>query len=209
MSTLRRRPRSRPSSTNPASFCPANYDPANYDPASYGPENYSTATAKRSLRERSEIEPSVRRRGGLTLLEVILALIILGGALVAIGELIRTASRSARDARDATGAQVIADSLMSEIASGVVPAQPMERQPDPLDPDFVVSVMVERPTQAGLIQVMVLVERVDAIAVGRKSEGFRLVRWMLDPGVELAAPAAEAGATEAGATGGSATGSGG
>jgi len=78
---------------------------------------------------------------GLTLLEVILALIILGGALVAVGELIRTASRSARDARDATSAQVIADSLMSEIAAG------------------------------------------------RKSEGFRLVRWMLDPGVELAPPA--------------------
>jgi Tfp pilus assembly protein PilV len=126
---------------------------------------------------------------GLTLLEVILALIILGGALVAVGELIRTASRSARDARDATSAQVIADSLMSEIAAGVVPPQPIERQADPIDPDFVVSVMVERPTQAGLIQVMVLVERADAIAAGRKSEGFRLVRWMLDPGVELAAPA--------------------
>ncbi|MFM7070191.1 MAG: prepilin-type N-terminal cleavage/methylation domain-containing protein [Planctomycetota bacterium] len=128
------------------------------------------------------------RHRGLTLLEVILALIILGGALVAIGELIRTASRSARDARDATTAQVIADSLMSEIAAGVVLPQPMERQPDPIDPDFVVSVMVERPTQAGLIQVMVLVERADALLVGRKSEGFRLVRWMLDPGVELAAP---------------------
>lgn len=128
------------------------------------------------------------RHRGLTLLEVILALIILGGALVAIGELIRTASRSARDARDATTAQVIADSLMSEIAAGVVLPQPIERQPDPIDPDFVVSVMVERPTQAGLIQVMVLVERADALLVGRKSEGFRLVRWMLDPGVELAAP---------------------
>ncbi len=181
MSTLCRRPRSRPSDAGPASCC--------------------SATCIPSLHEPSESRPRLRRRGGLTLLEVILALIILGGAMVAIGELIRTASRSARDARDATGAQVIADSLMSEIASGVVPAQPMERQPDPLDPDFVVSVMVERPTQAGLIQVMVLVERVDAIAVGRKSDGFRLVRWMLDPGVELAAPATGAGSTQTGATG--------
>jgi len=152
---------------------------------------------------------AIRRRDrGLTLLEVILALIILGGALVAIGELIRTASRSARDARDATSAQVIADSLMSEIAAGVVPPQPIERQPDPIDPDFVVTVMVERPTQSGLIQVMVLVERADALLVGRKAEGFRLVRWMLDPGVELAAPASGTGTgTSTGTASGTATGS--
>lgn len=127
-------------------------------------------------------------RPGLTLLEVMLALVILGGALVAIGELIRTGSRSARDARDATNAQVVADSLMSEIAAGIVPALTTDRQPDPYDPEFVYSVAVEQPNQDGLLLITVTVERADSLTSGQRTQSFRLVRWMLDPNVDLAPP---------------------
>lgn len=158
----------------------------------------------------------VRRRvspRGLTLLEVILALIILGGALVAIGELIRTASRSARDARDATAAQVLADSIVSEISAGTIPAQPVSGQPDPFDPEWIYSIQVERPNQDGLLQISVTVQRADSVNLPQRSPPFTLVRWMLDPGIDLAPPATStdgtsSGSSSAGSSPGSSSGSG-
>lgn len=138
-----------------------------------------------------------RRRHGLTLLEIMLSLIILGGALVAVGEPIRTASRSARDARDWTAAQVLAESLLAEITTGIVPAEPVERQPDPYDPDWVYSILVDNPNQDGLLQVTILIERADAQVTGSRSQPYQLVRWMLDPQLDLAAPATDSGSTGA------------
>lgn len=138
------------------------------------------------------------RRAGLSLLEVILALIILGGALVAIGELIRTGSRSARDARDSTTAQVIADSVMSEISAGTIAAQPIDRQPDPADPEWVYSIRTEQPNQDGLLLVSVVVERADLVDSAFPAsihQSFTLTRWMLDPTLDLSAPADASGAT--------------
>lgn len=147
----------------------------------------------------------VARRRGLTLLEIMLSLIILGGALVAVGELIRSASRSARDARDWTAAQVVADSLLSEITTGIVPAVPVERQADPYDPDWVYTIGVENPSQNGLLQITIVVERADVVTNGQTSQPYRLVRWMLDPSLDLAPPAST-GSTSSGSTGTSATG---
>ena len=58
---------------------------------------------------------------GLSLLEVILAIAILGGALVTIGQLIRIGARSAAEARDLTMAQLYAESEMNGIAAGWYP----------------------------------------------------------------------------------------
>lgn len=137
-------------------------------------------------------------RAGLSLLEVILALVILGGALVAIGELIRTGSRSARDARDSTTAQVIADSVMSEIAAGTIAAQPVDRQPDATDPEWVYSIRTEQPNQDGLLLVNVVVERADLVNSAFPAsihQSFTLTRWMLDPTVDLAVPTDASGTT--------------
>ncbi|MBW8884274.1 MAG: prepilin-type N-terminal cleavage/methylation domain-containing protein, partial [Planctomycetia bacterium] len=49
---------------------------------------------------------------GLSLMEVILAIAILGGALAMIGQLIRIGSRSAAEARDLTMSQLYAESEM-------------------------------------------------------------------------------------------------
>lgn len=147
-------------------------------------------------------------RHGLSLLEVILALIILGGALVTIGELIRTGSRSARDARDSTTAQVIADSIMSEITAGTIAAQAIDNQADMTDPEWVYSIRTEEPNQDGLLLVSVTVQRADAISSGfppSPSQSFTLTRWMLDPTVELAPPTDASGAATT--TGSSSSGS--
>ena len=146
----------------------------------------------RQIRLRLHGKPRRGRRRGLTLLEIMLSLIILGGALVAVGELIRTASRSARDARDWTAAQVLAESLLAEITTGIVPAEPVERQPDPYDPDWVYSILVDSPNQDGLLQVTIIIERADVQLTGARSQPFQLVRWMLDPQLDLAPPAGDA-----------------
>src|SRR5262245_65602667 len=58
---------------------------------------------------------------GLSLMEVILAIAILGGALVTIGQLIRIGARSAAQARDLTMSQLYAESEMNGIAAGYYP----------------------------------------------------------------------------------------
>ncbi|MEC8241836.1 MAG: prepilin-type N-terminal cleavage/methylation domain-containing protein, partial [Planctomycetota bacterium] len=60
------------------------------------------------------------RRRGLSLLEVILAIAILGGAIAAIGELVRLGVRSASYAQQQTLAHLLCDTRMAEIASGAV-----------------------------------------------------------------------------------------
>ena len=59
-------------------------------------------------------------RKGLTLLEVLLALAILGGALAVIGELSRIAARNAEQARDLSTAQRLCENKMAEIAAEIV-----------------------------------------------------------------------------------------
>src|SRR5687768_7200671 len=70
-------------------------------------------------------------RRGLTLLEVILAIAILGGALAVIGELIRLGSRSAAQARDLTTAQLYAETKLNAIAAGI--DEPTSLSAEPLD----------------------------------------------------------------------------
>ena len=60
---------------------------------------------------------------GLSLLEVMLALAILGGALAVIGELTRLGARSAETARDLTRAQRYCENKMAEVSAGLVTPQ--------------------------------------------------------------------------------------
>jgi general secretion pathway protein I len=65
---------------------------------------------------------------GFTLLEVILALAILGGALAIFGEVMRLANRAAVDARAETQGQILAASVMDEIIAGARAASNASRQ---------------------------------------------------------------------------------
>jgi type II secretion system protein I len=55
---------------------------------------------------------------GFSLLEIVLALAILAGSLAALGEVMRLSDMNAAKARDETQAELLADSVMSEIISG-------------------------------------------------------------------------------------------
>jgi general secretion pathway protein I len=60
------------------------------------------------------------RRCGMSLLEVILAIAILGGALAVIGQLLRIGSRNAAMARDLTMAQLYCETKVNEILVGSI-----------------------------------------------------------------------------------------
>jgi len=125
-------------------------------------------------------------RDGFSLLEVIVALGILFGAIAVLGELARSGTRSARSARDLTQAQLLCESKLNEITAGLAPlesVQPtaMEGTGDSKD-QWLYSVEVGQADQNNLIPIRVTVEQNSQVV--RQPVRFSLIRWMLDPEVE-------------------------
>jgi general secretion pathway protein I len=124
-------------------------------------------------------------RTGLSLLEVMLALAILGGAVAVIGELTRSAARDAEEARALTTAQLLCEAKMNELVSRLLPAQAVFDVPieslETLDSpgSWSYSILVEQVGQSGLLSVSVTVAQV-AESVPRPVQ-FTLTRWMVDP----------------------------
>jgi len=59
----------------------------------------------------------------MTLLEVILALAILGGSVVVISETARFAFQTARTARDLVQAELLAESILAKVQLGIIPME--------------------------------------------------------------------------------------
>jgi len=128
------------------------------------------------------------KRDGFSLLEVALALAILGGAIAVLGEANRLALRNAAMARDVAHAQLLCESKLAEILSGITPADPVEQTPfdetmtDSLDPEeapWVFSIETEETDETGLISVRVTVTR--DLPEAQHPLQFSLVRWLPDP----------------------------
>ena len=120
-------------------------------------------------------------REGLSLLEVILAIAILGVAMAAIGELVRLGSRSAAQARDLTTAQLLCESKSAELAAGIEPIQSLSGTPFDNENKWVYSIEIGEVDQDGLVAVAVLVQQ--NVESAEKPVSFSLVRWIKDPGV--------------------------
>jgi type II secretory pathway pseudopilin PulG len=118
-------------------------------------------------------------RAGISLLEVILAIAILGGSLAVIGELVRLGARHAEEARDLAAAQVLCEAKLEEIAAGITAAQTASSVPCETDPRWQFSITAGSLDQAGLLEVRVTIEQVESDRAQPLS--FTLVRWMLDP----------------------------
>ncbi|QDT72650.1 type IV pilus modification PilV family protein [Lacipirellula limnantheis] len=113
-----------------------------------------------------------------TLLEVILALVVLGAALAIFGEVMQLANQNAADARAETQAQLLASSLMDEILAGSIDDSPANRQPLEVDDDvqWIYSVSTGTATVEGVYPLIVEVEQ--DIEAKFNPVKFRLVRWM-------------------------------
>lgn len=148
------------------------------------------------------------RHDAFSLLEVVLALAILGGSLAVLSSIALIGSDSAVRARDMTTARLICESKMSELllAYNVAP-QPIAPSPAE-NPDsgsmgeYLYAVEVQPAPIDGLLAVRVTVTTV-AETNGVPNASFSLVRWMVDPALGLAELEAEekALAEEAAATG--------
>jgi type II secretion system protein I len=121
------------------------------------------------------------QRSAFTLLEVILSLAILAGALAALGEVMRLADRSASIAEDETQAQILAASIMDELQAGSRELTAVQQSALNTgdDPPWVYSIETEQTQYDELITVRVRVEQ--QLEPRLQPAQFELVRWMPNP----------------------------
>jgi type II secretion system protein I len=131
-------------------------------------------------------------RSGLTLLEVMISLAILGTSLAAIGELIRIGADAADRATELTTAQFLCDSKLAEIKSGVLPADSVGPIPFEIfetEEPWEYMVLVDSVDDQGLLLVEVTVSQLRED--GRPPAMVTLTTWMIDPTMDSEADALE------------------
>lgn len=135
----------------------------------------------------------------MTLLEIILALGVLAGALAIIANLSRLSTNSAVSARNTTEAQFLCESIMARLMSGIIEFESVFDEPvyDPVhdfdgvgtsysnystfgnDYQWTYSIEINALDDYGLLEVIVTVEQNLPFST-REPVSCRLVRWMLD-----------------------------
>src|SRR3954451_18868118 len=115
---------------------------------------------------------------GFTLLEIILSLAILAGSLAALGEVMRLADRNATLADDETQAQILAASVMDEIAAGARELTAVDQGAfnSTDDPPWVFSIAMDQTAYDELVAVRVLVQQ--QLDAQLQPAHFELTRWM-------------------------------
>lgn len=147
---------------------------------------------------------------GFTLLEIILALAILAGSLVALGEVMRLGDQTAMLTEGETQAQILAASVMEELVSGARQLSTVSRASlvEDSDPPWVYSVDVQNTDFNELVAVRVTVEQ--QIDERLQPARFELVRWMPNPDFEASSSSEESSTTSStSGTGGTTTTNGG
>jgi type II secretion system protein I len=132
------------------------------------------------LRARPIASQHTEKRG-FTLLEVILSLAILAGALAALGEVMRLADRSASIAEDETHAQILAASIMDELSAGARELSAISQSPLDTgdDPPWLYTIEITPTQYDELVSVRVLVEQ--QLEPQLQPSKFELIRWMPNP----------------------------
>jgi type II secretion system protein I len=143
---------------------------------------------------------------GFSLLEVILAIAILAGAMATLGEFARIGFDSSRIARDTTYALLLCESQIDRFASGLdVPSagdgQSCEDATDTSGPAWLYSVEMSQTEVQGLISLTVTFYQ--DMPDNKQPAQCTLTRWIVDPGVEFTSPddSSETGTTGTGTTG--------
>jgi hypothetical protein len=136
---------------------------------------------------------------------MILSLAILAGAMAAIGELVRMGGTRSSQAVELTQAELLAESVMEEIAAGVRTSDPIFMAPyeeGEIDADgqpmWLYSIETGGTAEPGMLSIRVTVARNDASGGGGGTE-YSLVRWMIDPETLATLSAAATSTTTTGA----------
>jgi type II secretion system protein I len=125
----------------------------------------------------------------MSLLEVILAVAILGICIAVIGEAIRIGTRQAEETREMTTAQLLCESKLEELACGATPLDAAANVAFETNPEWTYTIEPGSVDSDNLVQVRVTVQQVESNRLLPLS--FSLTRWMLDPSVATAAEETE------------------
>lgn len=129
-------------------------------------------------------------RHALTLYEVLLALVILLGATVVIGQIINTGSRAAVQAQLRSEAVIRCQSKLSEVVAGIVPLQAVSGQPfEDAGPQWTWSLQFTAGPHIDLLDLEVTVDHTDPATQQVVSQSLR--RYLRDPQVFLDATTGE------------------
>lgn len=118
-----------------------------------------------------------RKRDGFSLLEVILAIAILGGSMVIIGQGFFLGYRSVRNARMVGVGNRLADSAMAELAAGVVEPTSVSSQQIPNEEGWIYSIEVDDAPVPGLLSAVVTVENTQF----QPRVSISITRMVIDP----------------------------
>ncbi len=142
-------------------------------------------------------------RRGFSLLEILLALAILGGSLGVLSQIVITGGTSGRSAQELAMARLLCQSklaelLVSNVPPTAVPSTPLTSPDSASDTVFSYAVEVVPAPMEGLLAIRVSVQAEDADG-GPALASYSLVRWIIDPalGLEQAEADAEAAKAEA------------
>ena len=130
-------------------------------------------------------------RQGFSLLEILLALALLGGALAILSQIAYTGVSAAREARDLSMARLLAQTKLSEVllnaTAGQNPVPVFEQAAEAFDSQsttaFSYSVEVQPAPLDGMLVIRVSTTGVDGN--GAQIAKYTLDRWMIDPALAL------------------------
>lgn len=140
---------------------------------------------------------AIRNSHGFTLLEVILAIAILGVSIAWIGEVVSRSFANAANATDSLEARIVAQSVIDQLKCGALEIAnfgPSQMSDTEALGEWAVQVIVEPTTVQELVQVRVLVGT--TLEPGERP-ACELVRWYQNPEYAEAAAAAAASAASA------------
>ena len=118
-------------------------------------------------------------RGGMTLLEILVALAIFLAAVAVIGQLVGTGSQAATGAQLKSEAARRCETVMAEAVAGVIPLQSTGDTSFEDDQQWTWSLTVTDAAHADMLQVETIVTRKNR--QGEAQVSFNLVRWIRDP----------------------------
>lgn len=134
-------------------------------------------------------------RRAFSLLEILLALAILGGALAVLSQIVGRGADSASSARDLSLARLIcqaklAETLLSGITPVPIPSTPIQSPDSTSTTPFFYAVEVAPASLDGMLAIRVSVQAENSDG-GPPIASYSLTRWIIDPALGLAEAQAE------------------
>lgn len=146
----------------------------------------------------------MKRRRGISLLEILLAIAILGGSLAVLSQIVGIGGDASRSAQELAMARMLCQSKLAEVmvkASSIMPTSVPPTSilsPDSAsDTQFEYAVDVAQAGSNGLLAIRVSVQALGPGGEGPPLANYSITRWVIDPTLGLEQREADAAAAKA------------